>query len=567
MKHTKKLVSLLLALVMVLALAVSVSAATVTMPEDGILKDHTYTAYQVFKGREEDGILSDVQWGSGINSGAFLAALKDDTAYGSFFTECTDAAAVAKVLGTNNTNADLANAVAELAYAHKTETGITLTSGTTELASGYYLIVDTTANVAAGGAYNKALLQVVGNINITAKTDAPTSEKKIVEGSDKVDVNEASIGDEVKYEITGTLPTNFDDYNTYYYVFTDTLSKGLTYKADSIKVEIVNGETKTDVTKYFYKNVDTYSATDGTTITVGIQDIKALGLLSGVTVTKDSKIVVTYTATLNENAVIAGEGNPNEVKLEYSNDPNNSGTGATTPPSENPDKPSPTNPTGETPKDTVVTYTTELTILKNDENNQILTGAEFTLTGNGVNIVLVTTEKFTVDENGEYWKLANGTYTKTAPTITGGDDDNSADYDSTSTKYNKTIELVAKGTGKTETSVVGTVDSETGTVTFTGLGAGTYTITETKTPAGYNTIAPITFTLTFNAETKTFVSDNDKVRVGEDNKLDTTIVNEKGATLPETGGMGTTLFYVIGGVLVLAAVVLLVTKRRMSAEK
>ena len=569
MKHTKKLVNLLLALVMVLALAVSVSAATVTMPEDGILKDHTYTAYQVFKGREEDGILSDVQWGSGINSGAFLAALKDDTAYGSFFTECTDAAAVAKVLGTNNTNADLANAVAELAYAHKTETGITLTSGTTELASGYYLIVDTTANVAAGSAYNKALLQVVGNINITAKTDAPTSEKKIVEGSDKVDVNEASIGDEVKYEITGTLPTNFDDYNTYYYVFTDTLSKGLTYKADSIKVEIVNGETKTDVTKYFYKNVDTYSATDGTTITVGIQDIKALGLLSGVTVTKDSKIVVTYTATLNENAVIAGEGNPNDVVLKYSNDPNNSGTGTTTPPSENPKKPTPSTPTGETPKDTVVTYTTELTILKNDEAGNVLPGAEFTLTGNGVNIVLVTTETFVEDTNGEYWKLTDGTFTTTAPTIADDETDNSADYDDTTTKYTKTTVLKGNGQGEdgAYVDVTGAVDASTGTVTFTGLGAGTYTIKESKTPAGYNTIAPITFTLTFNAETKTFVSDNNKVVVGVDNKLDTTIVNEKGATLPETGGMGTTLFYVIGGVLVLAAVVLLVTKRRMSAEK
>ena len=113
---------------------------------------------------------------------------------------------------------------------------------------------------------------------------------------------------------------------------------------------------------------------------------------------------------------------------------------------------------------------------------------------------------------------------------------------------------------------MGVID-EGGHVTFTGLGAGVYTITETKTPAGYNTIAPITFTLTFNAETKTFVSDNASVVVGADNKLDTTIVNQSGATLPETGGMGTTLFYVLGGVLVVGAVVLLITKKRMGAER
>ena len=113
---------------------------------------------------------------------------------------------------------------------------------------------------------------------------------------------------------------------------------------------------------------------------------------------------------------------------------------------------------------------------------------------------------------------------------------------------------------------MGTVQAD-GTVTFKGLGAGEYTITETKTLPGYNTIDPITFTLTFDAGTKTFKSDNKNVTVGEDNTLDTSIVNQKGSLLPSTGGIGTTIFYVVGGILVLAAVVLLVTKKRMSAEK
>jgi len=436
------------------------------------------------------------------------------------------------------------------------------------LANGYYLVRNAAGTQSGeNDFYTLYAVKVVnGTLTFIPKGDVPESEKKILD-SDPVDVNEASIGDTVKYEITGTLPTNIADYNTYYYVFTDTLSKGLTYKADSLTVT-VDGK---DVTSYFYKNATTDSATGKTTITVGIQDLLALNKLSNVNITKDSKVVVSYSATLNEKAVIAGSGNPNDVTLEYSNDPNNSGTGATEPPKENPQKPEPTHPTGDTPKDEVVTYTTELTILKNDEDGNILPGAEFKLEGNGVNIVLVTTEKFTVDDDGEYWKLADGTYTKTAPKVTGGDDDNSADYADTTTKYTKTIEIVAKGNGKTETTVAGMVDSETGTVTFTGLGAGTYTITETKTPSGYNTIAPIDFTIEFNAETGKFsvtkVTEGQTITVGDDNTLATTIVNKAGLELPETGGMGTTLFYVLGSILVLGAGVLLITKKRMSSEK
>ena len=182
-----------------------------------------------------------------------------------------------------------------------------------------------------------------------------------------------------------------------------------------------------------------------------------------------------------------------------------------------------------------------------------------------MNIVLVTEEKFEAAADGEYWKLKDGTYTTTAPTVADDETDNTADYDSVDTKYTKTTSVVAKGNGKTETDVVGTVQAD-GTVTFKGLGVGEYTITETKTLPGYNTIEPIKFTLTFNAETKTFVSDNSAVTVGTDNTLDTSIVNQKGSLLPSTGGIGTTIFYVVGGILVIGAGILLVTKKRMSAR-
>ncbi len=531
----KKIVSLLLTMVMILAMSIPVVAA-----------DHTYQIYQIFTGDYSDGILSNVKWGEN-GTGTKGEAVSDTI--------------LEELEGETNNTSDTAKLAVIKKYANLGTPPYT--SGTvteyTNLPNGYYLVKDTDGTLTGtGDPYTLYIVRVVnGILKFSPKGDVPEVEKKIVEGNNKVDVNEASIGDTVNYEITGTLPTNLADYNTYYYVFTDTLSKGLTYNSD---VNVTVGGV--DVTNYFYKNVTTNSETGVTTITVGIQDIKALDKLDGVTVNKGSKIVVTYSATLNEKAVIAGAGNPNDVKLDYSNDPNNSGVGSPTPPSVNPDKPEPTHPTGETPIDEVVTYTTELTILKTDENGNVLTGAEFTLTGTEVNIVLVTRETFTEDASGNYWKLNNGTYTTTAPKIAEDETDNSADYDSTTQKYSKTIELVAKGTGKEETTVVGTV-GDNGLVTFTGLGAGTYTITETETPAGYNTIAPVTFTLTFNAETKSFSSDNTAVVVGSDNKLDTTIVNQKGATLPSTGGMGTTLFYVIGGIMVILAGILLVARRRM----
>lgn len=575
MKRMKKIVSILLAMVMVLGMSLTVFATEgvgdvgdVTTPDTSSTPDggsrsgtgddtetpesvtHTYEIYQIFTGDYADGILSNIKWGT---NGTGTAGEK------------VEATILKELEAVKDNPSDTVKLEVIQKYVNLTSNPVKSGSGTeyTDLTPGYYLVKDKANSLdGTGEAYTLYVTQVVDNtLTFTPKGEVPSTDKKIVEGENKVDTNEASIGDEVNYEITGTMPSNIADYKTYYYMFTDTLSKGLTYKENSIKVT-VNG---VDVTNYFYKGVGTYDETTGTTIEVGIIDLKALSLLtdSGVgEITKDTEVVLTYTATLNENAVIAGDGNPNDVKLSYSNDPNNSGNGSTTPP-ENPNKPTPTHPTGETPKIEVVTYTTELTILKRDEDNKFLPGVEFTLTGNGVNIVLVTEETFTEATDGEYWKLKDGTYTTTAPIVADDETDNTADYDSTEKKYSKTTSVVAKGNGKTETNVVGTVQAD-GTVTFKGLGVGEYTITETKTLPGYNTIEPIKFTLTFNAETKSFASDNENVTVGEDNTLETSIVNQKGSLLPSTGGIGTTIFYVVGGILVIGAGILLVAKKRMS---
>lgn len=545
MKHAKKLASILLTLVMVLAMSVTAFAE-----ED----KYTYELYQIFTGDYSSGVLSNVKWGAN-GTGNKGEAVPDTV-----LKELTD------VNGQSDSQKldvikKYVNLDSEAMAATQTEDAdgnVTYTN----LPTGYYLVKDKNGSVGANDVYSTYVVEVTdGTLTVTRKGDVPTVDKKIVEDEETKDVNEASIGDTINFKITGTLPSNIADYKEYTYLFTDTLSKGLTYNEDSIEVCIMNGTGKIDVTQYFYKGAS--AEANGTTLTVGISDLKALGNLTpSVMINNNSQIIVTYNATLNENAVIAGTGNDNKVKLNYSNDPNNSGEGTTTPPPKDPGEP--TKPNGETPESRTVTYTTELTILKNDGGGKVLTGAEFTLTGNGVNIVLVATDEFKEDANGNYWKLKDGTYTTDEPNTSGGD--NSDSYESITTKYSKITRTVAKGTNQVETKVVGAVDAN-GLVTFKGLGAGIYTITETKTPAGYNTISPVEFTLTFDSASTGFISNNGSVKVGEDNMLDTTIINQSGSTLPSTGGMGTTIFYVLGGILVVGAGVLLVVRRRMNMEK
>ncbi len=511
MKHAKKLASLLLALVMVFALATTAFAeeTTYSITINNSTAGHTYEAYQIFTGDLHEGVLSNIKWGSSVSNAASLS----------------DAAAVAEKLDTNYTGTDKMT-VADLLEMITLGTPAANSGETSNpyvisgLAAGYYLVKDKDGSLTGkGDAYTEYIVKVVGNVTADPKSDVPEVEKKVKDTNDSTGVTsdwqdsaDYDIGDSIPFQLKATLANNVSSYTTYKVVFHDTLSKGLTYNNDA-KVYIDGTETNG------FTVTATVNADGTTTLTVSCDDVKALGAGNS------SVITVEYTAKLNENAVLGSAGNPNEVYLEYSNNPNKSEEG--------------NNETGETPKDVVIVFTYKTIINKVDSENKPLTGAAFKLE-----------------------KLIKGK-------------DGAADTWTTVKEF--------------------TVDETTTSFTFSGLDDGQYKLTETKTPAGYNTIDPIYFVIeathdetadaptlkTLNAyltdangNKQTEMKDGESVNIDlgtvdlTAGSITTTVVNKSGSELPSTGGIGTTIFYVLGGVLVLAAVVLLVTKKRMSgAEK
>ena len=508
MKHIKKLASLLLVLVMVFALATTAFAeeTTYSITINNSAKDHTYEAYQIFTGNLSGTTLSNIVWGSGVSE-AGQTALGDAAAKAETLKTEADAKAFAKAVAPYlTTAAGSANTVTDGKY---------VISG---LAAGYYLVKDQDGSLTGDNdSYTEYIIQVVGNVTATPKSDVTEVQKKVKDINDSTDTTKTDwqdsadydIGDSIPFQLKATLADNVSSYTTYKVVFHDTLSKGLTYNNDA-KVYIDGTETNG------FAVTATVNA-DGTTLTVSCDDVKALNAVNS------SAITVEYTAKLNENAVLGSAGNPNEVYLEYSNNPNKSEKG--------------NNETGETPKDVVIVFTYKTIINKVDSENKPLTGAAFKLE-----------------------KLIKGK-------------DGAADTWTTVKEF--------------------TVDETTTSFTFSGLDDGQYKLTETKTPVGYNTIDPIYFVIeathdetadaptlkTLNAyltdangNKQTEMKDGESVNIDlgtvdlTAGSITTTVVNKSGSELPSTGGIGTTIFYVLGGVLVLAAVVLLVTKKRMSTK-
>ena len=567
MKALKKSLALLLALMLVLALGTTAFAAesysiTVKNPNTSIsMAGNTYSAYKLF-----NVTYSDVT----ETSGNYAYTVTDDFANFEYTVgeNTYKGENLIAYLATLSDNAEALDTFAEAALKYAKDNSIaaagsvTAGAGATEAtisvpSAGYYLVAgsatapDNQTVVAAC-----SLTTTDPTAEVTVKADVPSIEKKIVEADGTlVPANTASIGDTVTFQLSSKVP-NMKGYEKYFFVMNDILSEGLTYNGNDTMTVKVGDTTLTRDTDYTVE-------TNGQNITIIFKNFIQYKDQVGTAVT------VTYSATLNEKANLSPtEGNPNTVTLTYSNNPNETGSG--TP--ENPDKPGEGDATGTTPQSQTKTYVTGIKINKVDgqDSTKKLVGAKFEIKGTALKVVLTNTEMFKASESGTYYMLKDGSYTAAGPT-----DDNAASYDSTTQKYEK-VTVVTKDTVATEINTVGYTNAD-GVLTFAGLNAGEYVITELVAPSGYNLLKDsITITITENADFSNAnwtvtekVGDKDAktLAAGADNLFSFTVENNSGTELPSTGGMGTTLFYILGGLLVVGAGVVLVTKKRMSKSE
>ena len=384
----------------------------------------------------------------------------------------------------------------------------------TGLDYGFYVVAVPGATLANTSGQYATLVSVDStNVNANIKGSLPTVDKKVQVNGNGADTADAKIGDTLTFTLTSTIP-DMSAYDTYTFNFKDTLSKGLTYgDITSVTVEGVDAPLVKDTD---YTVTTTPAAAGNTLLTVGMTDFKNKQQTNA-----GKKITVTYTATLNENAVVGGAGNVNSATIQYTNDPSSTGTGESEP-------------------DKVRVFTYGFTVDKytGDSYNDAATrlaGAEFTLTAKGDTSAI------------KFVQVNAGSATEDA------------------------VYRVAKA-GETAGTTTTITTPANGKVVFQGLKNGEYTLTETKAPAGYNKLASAIGvkvngsndgTDTTNA-TVNITYNNDNNDTTYDQTASNGVIpvqNKSGAILPGTGGMGTIAFTVIG-VLVIALGVAWTLKRK-----
>ena len=469
MKLIKKIAAIMFAFMMVVSMSCNVKAAgTGKITIDNAKNGETYTIYKVLTLESSDvgkGLYSYIP----VND-AWKAYFK--TEEGKKYMTVDDNGYVTTKYTETNAQ-ELAQALIKQAKTiNYSPQSITADKdGTIEftgLALGYY-VVDTTVGTLCG------LNTANPEVTIEDKNKKPTVEKKIVEGDQLADKNSANIGDAVNFKTTITAQAGAKKY-----VLHDTMSGSLTFNDDVVVT--YNGNVLNDSDDYTV----TKPGADGCTFDVTFKDsfLNKLGA--------NDKIEVTYSATVNDNAVVK-DPMTNKTHLTYG------------------DKNTETN------KPETTTKTFGIPVFKYTNVNTPLAGAEFILSTDPNCVDDTKNLKFTKNTEGKY------RYDKTGST---------------------TLTSLDKGRDK------GRIDVE-------GLKAGTYYLKETKAPDGYNLLKkPVTITI--DSEGKIYVDGS-----GEVNNGDVRVQNNSGTLLPNTGGVGTTMIYLIGGVLVLGSGVVLATKRRV----
>lgn len=507
-----------------------------------------FKGYQIFNADVADGTASNITWANEAVQNAVEGVIrKEDKYYAG--TTAQDAAdwITNRVKGTDKTTCVDSNSVAyKIADAVDglAESAKTTNKTVSDLKHGYWLFVTDASTINAGEAGTSPIFAVVGSkpVNITEKTGIPTVEKKIVsdKGDREYDAADSQIGQNVTYNLYGTIAENYDKYDTYFYKFSDQISKGLTLQdgaqvylyasKDAAQKDLKHEKPILNITGSFTPESGDADANGNKTMTWTCNNLKDI---SGAAITKDSCIVVSYTAQINKDAVVGlnsnKEGNPNTVTLYYSNNPMTTDYGQTVP-------------------DTVRDYTYGLKI------NKVDLGTERALSG----------AQFTIQVNKPDDPTLNGKFVKDDGTLS------NSEY-----------------VFKTEND---------GHFTVTGLDAGTYTVTE-KPLKGYADISPFDFEIvptmskdganidnlelhmTESEKLIAGINDNSEGKVGDnrlqaktgittnsDGTFNITVGNTKQVGLPLTGLNGVTFTWIAGGAVLCIGVAHLIRSRKQAEE-
>lgn len=537
---------------------------------DDAKKDNTFKAYQIFTAKvidAQDGsgkIASDVKWAVGDQAQKdIITAIRDSKDYSDSKSQLptedpitaqdvadwlsanvtTTTASANGAKGTRVAPGDVLYSIAKAVINNETAVGNSIKAGNSWTCSndGYYLFVsDGLTDTTKPNTGTSPIFTIVGGnpVTVTEKTSIPTVDKQILDdtaGTDAANAEESNwknsgdawIGQDIDYRLTGHVADNIASYDTYYYEFQDTLSKGLKVVKNSdglpngLHVYIVDNGSKKEVAPDADKGY-TATVTPGETelLNVSFKNLKTVQTAKGepIEVGAASKVVVTYKAQLTSDAEYTTTGNTNEVKLVYSNNPM-------------------TNDRGTSESDKVTDYVFGLDVTKtdadpNNPNAKLVAGFTVKMIKEGPN------------KDVEKWLKRDGSFSNNA---------NDAYTFETTGEHN--------------------------TVSIPGLVAGTYLISESKTPAGYNTIADFEITVTpeFNKDgtlkklsvTPGPGSDMVTAKIEDGTtttKIPVTIRNKKGSGLPLTGLNGVTFTWIAGGAVLVIGVAHLIRSRKQAEE-